>query len=243
MLFLHAFPLHRRMWSPQLTALAGRARCIALDHRGFGESNAVPPFTMDRYADDAIELLDVLEIREPVVVCGLSMGGYIAFALWRRHAERVRALILADTRPSADSSEGRRNREALIALARDKGSAAVAELQASTLLSKRTVARSPELLEDVRSMIAAQKPEAIIGATEAMLGRPDSTMTLGMITVPTLIVVGSDDTVTPPSDAEGMQRAIRDSRLERIPNAGHLSNLERPAAFNAVVTEFLASLG
>ena len=231
------------MWAPQVKALAGRMRCIALDHRGFGESAAEPPYTMDRYADDAIGLLDALDIRDPVVVCGLSMGGYVSFALWRRHAVRVRALVLADTRPTADTPDGRRNRAAVIELARTRGSAAVAELQAPTLLSSRTVERRPELLETVRTMITAQSADGIVGACEAMMDRPDSTGMLGSITVPALVVVGTDDGITPPANAEEMHRAIPGSRLERIPNAGHLSNLERPAAFNAILAEFLDKLG
>lgn len=242
LLLLHAFPLSRRMWAPQLAALAGRARCIAPDVRGFGESDGAPPFTMDRFADDAVALLDALGTREPVVVCGLSMGGYIAFALWRRHPERIRAMILADTRATADTAEGRVKRAGTIETARTRGSAAIAEQQALALLSARTVARCPGKLGDVRAMIAAQTPTAIVGATEAMLARPDSTPTLATITVPTLIIVGEDDAITPPADAEAMQRAISGSRLERIAGAGHLSSLERPSAFNEVVAEFLASL-
>lgn len=242
LLFLHGFPLHRRMWAAQLAALAGRAHCIAPDIRGFGESAPASPFSMDQFADDAIELLDAIGVMDPVVVCGLSMGGYIAFALWRRHPERVRALVLADTKPSADTAEGRRSRAAVIEMARSQGSAAIAELQASTLLSPHTIKRCPELLDSVRAMIAAQSPDAVIGATEAMLERPDSTPTLGTITVPTLVIVGSDDGITPPPVAEAMQQAIPGSRLEWLSGAGHLSNLERPAAFNGVVAEFLDSL-
>lgn len=241
-LFLHAFPLTRRMWRPQLAALAGRARCIAPDVRGFGESDPAEPHSMDQYADDAVALLDTIGVDEPVVVCGLSMGGYIAFALWRRHQDRIRALILADTRPTADTDEGRRNREALIDLARTGGSVAVADLQAPTLLVRRTLERCPEALEEVRAMIAAQSPEAIIGASRAMLDRPDSTPTLSTISVPVLLIVGSEDTLTPPPNAEAMQRAIAGSRLECVSGAGHLSNLDRPAAFNGIVAEFLESL-
>lgn len=243
LLFLHAFPLHRRMWAAQLAALAGHAHCIAPDLRGFGESTSAPPYTMDQYADDAIALLDTLGAVEPAVVCGLSLGGYVAFALWRRHAARIRGLILADTRPSDDTSDTRRNRAALIETAQTRGSAAIAELQAQSLLSAHTVERSPELLDSVRAMIAAQSPEAIVGGTQAMLDRPDSTATLGTITVPTLVIVGADDEITPPAVAQAMHEAIPGSRMERLPRAGHLSNLERPAAFNGVVAEFLDTLG
>ena len=242
LLLLHGFPLHRRMWAPQIAALAACAHCIAPDIRGFGESTAEPPFTMDQYADDAIALLDALGVTEPAVVCGLSMGGYIAFSIWRRHATRVRALVLADTRATADSPEGRRNREATIQTARSQGSAAIADAQAPTLLSSRTLERCPETVDAVRAMIAAQSPEAIVGASEAMRDRTDSTTTLGTISVPTLVIVGSDDTITPPEVAADMQRSIPGSRLEQIPNAGHLGNLERPAAFNGLVAELMSSL-
>ena len=243
LLLLHAFPLHRRMWAPQLAGLGGRARCIAPDLRGFGESPPEPPYTMDRFADDAVALLDALGVAEPVVVCGLSLGGYIAFAMWRRHPERIRGLILADTRATADTPEGAAKRHETIALVRHAGSAAVADRQASALLSPHTLQRTPEMLERVKAMISSQPPDGIAGATEAMLGRPDSTPTLATITVPTLIIVGEDDGITPPDVAETMRGAIRGSRLERIKHAGHLSNLERPAAFNGVVAEFLEAIG
>lgn len=243
LLLLHGFPLYRRMWAPQLAALAGRAHCIAADVRGFGESAADPPFTIDQFADDAVALLDSLGVTEPAVVCGLSMGGYIAFALWRRHPSRVRALVLADTRPAADTAETKKKRQELIQTVRARGSAAIAESQARAMLSARTLERCPEKLGEVQAMIAAQRPEAIAGASEAMLSRPDSTSTLATITVPVLIVVGDHDAITPPAISEEMNRAIPNSHLERLSGAGHLSSLERPAAFNGAVADFLATVG
>jgi 3-oxoadipate enol-lactonase len=243
LLLLHGFPLHRRMWAPQLAALSGRAHCIAPDVRGFGESAIAPPFTIDQFADDAVALLDSLGVTEPAVVCGLSMGGYIAFALWRRHPSRVRALVLADTRPTADTAETKEKRRELIQTVRTRGSAAIAESQARAMLSPRTLERCPEKLGEVQAMIAAQRPEAIAGASEAMLSRLDSTPTLATITVPALLVVGEHDSITPPAISEEMQHAIPNSRLERLSGAGHLSSLERPAAFNGAVADFLATVG
>jgi 3-oxoadipate enol-lactonase len=243
LLLLHGFPFTRRMWAPQLAGLTGRARCIAPDVRGFGETPADPPFTMDQYADDAIALLDALGVIERVVVCGFSMGGYIALALWRRHPERVRALILANTRANADGPEAVAGRHAIIGLARRDGPAAVAEHLAPKWLSPHTRRRSPETLGRLQAMAAAQSVEGIVGASEAMLHRPDSTETLATITIPTLIVVGEDDAITPPDVAEAMRRAIPHSRLEQLRLAGHLSSVERPAAFNGVVAEFLAEVG
>ncbi|HUF31086.1 MAG TPA: alpha/beta fold hydrolase [Gemmatimonadaceae bacterium] len=242
LLLLHGFPLNRRMWQPQLAALAGLAHCIAPDVRGFGDSDIAPPFTIDQFADDAISLLDAVGVTEPAVVCGLSMGGYIAFAIWRRHRDRVRALILADTRATADTEEAKVKRREVIETVRARGSGAIAESQARAMLSARTLERCPEALAEVQAMITSQRPEAIAGANEAMLARPDSTLTLATIAVPTLILVGEHDAITPPAISEEMQRAIPNSRLERLSGAGHLSSFERPAAFNGAVAELLETV-
>ena len=243
LVFLHGFPLTRRMWAPQLAGLSGRAHCIAIDLRGFGESPPEPPFTMEQFAADVIALLDAIGVAEPAVICGLSMGGYVAFEIWRRHPERVRGLILADTRATADTPETVVARHEAIRMAQHSGSAAIAEAQTPKLLSEHTRKRSPETAQSIKAMIAAQTVDAIVGATGAMIARPDSTATLGTISVPTLIIVGEDDAITPPEVAESMHRAIPSSRLERLRHAGHLSSVERPAAFSGVVAEFLDSIG
>jgi 3-oxoadipate enol-lactonase len=239
--FLHAFPLNRTMWAPQVSALGGEWRCIAPDYRGFGDSSQTPPFTMDRYADDVAELLDALNVERAVVV-GLSMGGYVAFALWRRHRDRVRALVLADTRAGADTSEGAERRRALIETARTQGSGAVANAQIASLMGKTSRERRPDVYDAAHRMMSVAPVTGIVGALEAMLHRPDSTPLLETITVPTLIVVGEEDVVTQPKEAQAMHAAIAGSRLEILAQAGHLSNLERPAAFNTVVSEFVAGL-
>ena len=239
--FLHAFPLNRSMWTPQTSALAADWRCIAIDFRGFGESAADGPFAIDRYADDVAQLLDELGVRRAIVI-GLSMGGYIAFALWRRHASRVRALVLADTRAGADSPETRERRHELMTLALHEGPAAVADRQLVGLLGKTTRERRPDIASAVRAIAASATVAGIIGALEAMLGRPDSTPTLATVTVPTLIVVGDQDVITPAKEARAMQAALPGSRLELLSSTGHLSSVERPAAFNAVLVEFLHSV-
>ena len=238
---LHAFPLNRMMWEPQIAALFGECRCIAPDLRGFGDSPRSGPYSIDQYADDVVALLDALQI-ERAVVGGLSMGGYVALALWRRHRKRIRALVLADTRSGADTDEGKQKRGELIALAQSEGSAAVADRQITGLLGKSTREKQPELVDRIRSIMAGESPAGIVGALEAMRDRPDSTPLLAGIDVPTLIVVGDEDVVTPPKEARAMHDAIRGSRLEVIPAAGHLSNLERPAAFNAALSDFVGSL-
>jgi len=239
--FIHGFPHNRTLWAPQVSALVDRARCIALDLRGFGESSRNGPFTIDQFADDVAMLLRMLGI-ERTVVAGLSMGGYIAFALWRRHREMVRALVLADTRAGADSEEARAKRLSLIDLARSRGSEAVADGQIVGMIGKSTREKRPALIDDVHRMLASAPVDGICGALEAMIGRIDSTPMLPTIDVPTLVVVGAEDVLTPVSEAEILHDAIRGSRMEVIEQAGHVSNVERPAAFNHVLSEFLAAL-
>jgi len=239
--FLHAFPLNRTMWDPQVTALVGECRCISIDFRGFGDSKASPPYSVDQYADDVAGVLDTLQIERAVVV-SLSLGGYVAFALWRRHRARVRALVLADTRAVGDTTDAVARRRGLIEIAETQGSVAVANLQIAGLVGKTTRDKRPDIYDAVHRLIAQAPVEGIVGALEAMISRPDSTPILSTIDVPTLIVVGGEDVVTPPRDARALHAAIPGSRIEVLQQAGHLSNIERPAAFNTVVTEFLASL-
>jgi 3-oxoadipate enol-lactonase len=237
---LHAFPLNRSMWEAQMAALLGECRCIAPDLRGFGDSPSTGPYSMDRYADDVAALLDALRI-EKSVICGLSMGGYVALALWRRHPSRIRGLVLADTRAAADTLDGAAKRIELIELARQEGVPAVVERQLPGLLGKSTREKHPDLMERIRSMVRTNV-EGVTGALEAMRTRPDSTRLLPTIDVPTLIVVGEEDAITPVKEARAMHAAIPNSRLEVVPEAGHLSNLERPAAFNTALSDFVGSL-
>jgi pimeloyl-ACP methyl ester carboxylesterase len=238
---IHAFPLNRTMWEPQIAALFGECRCIVPDLRGFGDSPKSGPYSMDIFADDVVALLDALLVDQ-AVFCGLSMGGYVALNIWKRHRGRVRALVLADTRASADTPEGRQKRDELIALARSEGAAAVAEKQITGLVGKSTREKQPELVERLREIMGSESVEGIAGALEAMKTRPDSTSILASIDVPTLVLVGEEDVVTPIKDAEAMHLAIRGSRMEIVPGAGHLSNVERPAAFNAALSDFVGSL-
>ena len=239
--FLHGFALDRTMWAPQTSAISTHYRCISIDVRGSGESPAGPPNTMDALADDVAAVLDRCGVQQATLV-GLSMGGYISFAFWRRHRARVRALLLADTRAGPDSDEALERRRQLIDVARSEGSAAVADRQVTALLGKTTRARHPDIVSFVRGMITRMRVDGIVGQLEAMMSRPDSTPTLSTIDVPVMTVVGDEDAITPPKEARSMHGAIRGSRLEVIAHAGHLSNLERPAAFNAVLVEFLSAL-
>ena len=243
-LFLHGFPHDRALWAQQRTALAPRVRCIAPDLRGFGATSANGPYSMDQYADDAVALLDALDF-ESAAVCGLSMGGYIALALWRRHPERVRGLVLCDTKASADSNEGRAGRDALIALAESNGAEAVADKLLAGMISNRTRERQPGLEAEVRAMMARQPVEGIVGALSAMRDRADSLATLRSITVPTLVLVGDDDLLTPPRDARVMLDALptqAEGSFVLVEGSGHLTSLERPAAVTHALADFLAML-
>ncbi len=239
LLLIHGYPLDRTLWAAQRAALADRARVIAPDLRGFGESGLpTGAMTMDEYADDLRALLDALGVKN-AVVGGLSMGGYIAFAFYRKYAHRVRALVLADTRPQPDSPEAKKGRDENAAVARAQGAAAIAERMLPKMLTPKTLAETPALAQAVRAMLARQPVDGIVAALAALRDRPDSTPTLAQITVPTLVVVGAEDTLTPPKDAEAMQQAVKGAHLVSIPNAAHLSNYEQPEPFTRAVMEFL----
>ncbi len=241
LLFVHAFPLNRTMWAPQVSALVERRRCVAADLRGFGESSVASPYSMEQYADDLAHLLDQLRVPK-VVIAGCSMGGYVAFAFWRRHRDRVRAMVLADTRAGADQEDTLARRRHLIEVARTEGATAVANLQIPGIVGKTTRERQPDTYDAVHRMIAQAPVDGIVGALEAMMLRPDSTATLATIDVPTLIVVGEEDVLTPVKEARTLHERIPGSRMEVIAQAGHLCNMERPAAFNHLLTEFLGAL-
>jgi 3-oxoadipate enol-lactonase len=189
---------------------------------------------------DAAALLGLLGI-EKAVVAGCSMGGYAAFAFVRRHPARLDGLVLQDTRPGADTEEGRANRVSLAARVLEEGAAAAVEAFLPKLVGETTKRENPELVDRLRDRILAASPEGIAQALHGLGARPDSHDTLDRIQVPTLVVVGEEDVLTSPADAEAMAARIAGSRLEVIPRAGHLSNLENPAAYNEALARFLDS--
>jgi 3-oxoadipate enol-lactonase len=239
--FIHAFPLNRTMWAPQLSALVEQCRGIAVDLRGFGESSVIPPYSIEQYADDLAHLIEQLRF-ERVVIVGASMGGAIAFALWRRHRRLVRALVLAGARAGVDSDETLARRRHLVHLAREQGSIAVASAQISALIGRTTREKQPDTFDAVHRMAATAPVEGVVGALEAMMLRPDSVGTLPTIDVPTLVIAGDEDTATPMTEAQLIHEQVPGSRLQVVEQSGHLSNMERPASFNHVLTEFLVSL-
>jgi 3-oxoadipate enol-lactonase len=240
---VHGYPLSQKMWEPQMKALSNQAHVIAVDLRGHGESEAVSGnASMEQFADDIAELIKALKIDQKIVICGLSMGGYVAFAFVRKYAALTAALVLAATRAGNDSAEGKAGRDQAAETARTKGIEAVGEGMLPKMLTRENFENNPMLTAKVRSIMYSISLEGMVGDLMALKGRPDSRPMLESITIPTLILHGADDQLIPPQEAKDMHSGIRGSRLELIPNAGHLLNLEQPAAFNAAMGSFLSEL-
>jgi pimeloyl-ACP methyl ester carboxylesterase len=241
-LWIHGYPLSALLWEFQVTDLADIARQITPDLRGHGQTEpAPPPYSMELLADDCVRLLDHLGFAGPVVVGGLSMGGYVALELCRRHPERVGGLILAATRAGADSAEGKVGRDQAAETAKTRGVAAVVEAMLPRLLAPATYAEQPDLVEYVREMMLETSVEGVVGALAAMRDRVDSTGDLPEFDMPALVIHGAEDQLIPVTEAESLAAALPDAELVIIPGAGHLPNLEQPDAFNDVVRGFLES--
>ena len=242
LVFVHAFPLNRRMWEPQVQTLSTTFRTITIDLRGHGESDApMWRYTMEQFADDVIGVLDHLSISQATFV-GLSMGGYTLLALYRTYPQRVSGLVLADTRAEADTEDVRTGRMSMAQIAYQKGAETIAKLMLPKLLSSETVTTKPHLVEVVHSLITTTKISEIVGDLIGMADRPAATDLLPTIACPTLVIVGEDDVATPPTDVQLMAERIPQARFEIIPHAGHLSNLEQPEAFNHALNTFLQPL-
>ena len=244
-LMVHGFPLNRSMWDPQIGSLrASGARVIAPDLRGFGASEAGPPgpLTMEHHADDMAALLDARGVSEPVVFVGLSMGGYIGFAFWRRHRSRVRAFVLADTRAQPETPEGKAARAETASAAEELNSPkpAIDAMQPRLFAPSLRAGSLPEVL--TLGMMRSTSARAVADGARGLAARVDSFPTLPSIDVPTLVIVGEHDQLTPPSDSARVAGGIAGARLVTIDGAGHMSNLENPEAFNAALLEFVGSL-
>jgi pimeloyl-ACP methyl ester carboxylesterase len=238
-LLVHAFPVDASMWAEQVAALGGETGVLAPSLPGFGSTEgAGDVLTVDAMADFLARELDRAG-ADRAVVCGLSMGGYAAFSFWRRHKDRVAGLLLADTRAEADDEAGKERRRAVAQKARTEGSGAIAE-NPPPLLSERA---DPTLWEKVKEMIRRQPGEAIAAASLGMAERPDSRPILPTIDVPTTIVVGEADTLTPPPMSEAMAEAIPNAELVVLEAAGHLSNLESSEAFVSALRNLAARVG
>jgi 3-oxoadipate enol-lactonase len=246
-IFLHAFPLNRQMWAGDMRSLLteggtqGQFRLVALDWPGFGESDIVDEVsTMEQLADIVAQLMDTLGMQQ-AILCGLSMGGYVAFAFLRKYPQLLAGLILADTRPGADTPERRADRENMARIAMTEGTEAIANLQLPKLISDYTRQHGPQLETRLRQMINEATPQGIAAALRGMAQRADSTDLLPKINVPTLVIVGEQDALAPPDEARAYAQQIPNSQFVVIPYAGHVSNMEQPEAFLQAVRGFLGN--
>lgn len=240
---LHAFPLSAAMWETQYGPIGSVSRLITPDLPGFGRSpSARGQPSVDLMADEVKDLLDHIGL-DTVVLGGLSMGGYVTMAVLRRHRERVRAIVLADTKAGADTEAARASRERMAeAMLAGGDTAALAEDLLPTLVGQTTLKTRPDVVELVRSHIRASEPTAIAWAQRALAARPDSVDTLRRASLPALVIVGEEDVLTPPAEAEAMAAALPGAALVRIRQAGHLSALEQATAFSEAITSWLSSL-
>jgi 3-oxoadipate enol-lactonase len=236
-LLVHGFPLSRELWAPIVPQLESSYRLILPDLRGFGGSEGSDEADMGRFADDLRALLDHCGETRPVVLVGLSMGGYIGFEFVRRYPDRVRALVLANTRAAADSEEQARSRHETADRVLREGSAVVADSMLDKLFAP---AASPELRARWHAIMAAAPPQGVAAALRAMAPRPASFDTLASFARPVLIIAGADDAIASHDDAEAMRRAAPDARLEVVSDAGHLTPVEQPERFGALLRDFLA---
>jgi pimeloyl-ACP methyl ester carboxylesterase len=240
LVLLHAFAADRTLWQPQVHALSGKHRVIAVDLRGFGASgrtdgNAVE---VDRYADDVAALLTGIGLA-PSVIGGISLGGYVALALAERHPHLLRGLLLANTRAGADTELAKTGRQTLAQELREQGSAAVVAFYGDKLFGPTM---SEHARQTIRAMMLRQHPQAMVSALLGMARRPDRTALLGSIAVPTLILSGTADTLIPSSESRTMHERIPGSVFVDIADAGHLSNLDKPEEFNRAVSAFMEEL-
>jgi 3-oxoadipate enol-lactonase len=247
-LLVHGFPLDHTMWAAQIDALAEVARVIAPDLRGFGGTplgnvDLSLGVAMEQYADDLVELLDALAIREPVVLCGFSMGGYIAWQFVRKYPERLRALVQIDTRAAADIDEARAGRIKMAEKVAEWGSPRVAEMMGPNLFAPQSFEKLPEVLRAVCEVVGRTLPAGIAAAQRGMAARPDMRDLLPKIAVPTLVIAGEDDAIIPAKEMESMAAAIPGAKFVAIPGAGHMTTMENPAAVNQALVGFVQGLG
>lgn len=243
LVLLHPFPFEGGFWQPQVEAMSDRYRVLAPDLRGFGIDRRTLPaaMTMERHAADVRDLLDSEGI-ESAVLCGMSMGGYVAMAFAQQWPERTDALILCNTRASADDAAGFVAREKTALDALEHGAAVIARAMLPKLLSERTRQHEPQLLQRIEAMIARQRPNAIAASSRGMALRPDRHAFLRTWTKPAFVITGSDDELMPLPTSEAMRDALPNGRMLVLPGAAHLSSVEQPSAFNEALIDFLGSL-
>lgn len=243
LLLIHGFPLNSNLWESQMEDLRDVARVLAPDLRGHGLSApGKQPYSISMMAEDCLGLLEAVGVQQPAVVCGHSMGGYVALEFFRQFPEWVSALILVSTRATADTEEGKAKRDEMAQRAHDEGVTIVAHDMLPALFAPQNYEEDEELVGFVRDMMESTSLKGMVGALQAMKERPDSTPLLAEIDVPVLIVQGEEDQIVGMEEAEAMYEAIEDAQLTVIPGAGHLPNLEQPMSFNEAVWDFLQML-
>jgi 3-oxoadipate enol-lactonase len=230
------------MWREQIAAFGSRHRVIARDLRGFGKSPAASKVTRESMADDVAAILDALGIREPIVLCGLSMGGYVAFQFWRKYRERLRALVLCDTRAVADTPEAAQGRREQMKRVGSEGMQPMATAMIGKLFAPRTGANQAQLVERERNTMLSADPAGVTAALEALATRPDVSRNLPEISCPTLVVVGEHDAISPVAEMRTLAAAIPNAEFVVLDDCGHMSPLESPRAFNRALEEFLSGL-
>ena len=241
-LFVHGFPLDHQMWREQFP-LASDFRVIAPDLRGFGKTTVTEgTVTMETHADDLAALLDELKISERIVLCGLSMGGYVAWQFQRKYEDRLRGLILCDTRAIADSPEAVENRRKLAATVLEHGTEPVAAAMMPNLFTEASTEKRREAIELTRQTLIANSPAGIAAASLGMAKRPEVTADLPGIETPTLLIVGEDDSISTVEEMRGIAEAMPNAELIVVPEAGHMSPLENPEPVNSAVFEFIQQI-
>jgi 3-oxoadipate enol-lactonase len=242
-IFLHGFPFSHKMWEPQMSMLPQNIRTISYDVRGHGFSDVGDgQYTIEMFVDDLIALLDYLVI-ERAIVCGLSMGGYIALRVVEQHPERIAGLVLCDTKSEPDTNEAKIKRTTTLKMIKSSGVHSFAEDFVKSIFWEGTFTNNPAAIEFIKQIIHANSPLGICGTLLALASRTDTTPSLPSIHVPTCLIVGEHDKLTPPSAARMMHESIAGSELHILPQAGHMSNLENSKSFNEVLTTFLRRHG
>ena len=241
-IFIHGFPFNKNMWQPQMNVFKETHRVIALDLRGFGNSSIIKEeISIALFADDLIQFMDKLKIRK-AVVCGLSMGGYIALNAVKRYQERFSAIVFSDTQCIADNEEVRKKRMNTIEQINQDGLEKFAEGFVKNIFCESSLLNKPDLVEKILNVILSTSPNTIMGTLKALAERSETCSTLNSISIPTLILCGKEDKVTPTEQSEMMNKAIKNSIFHIIDTAGHMSNLENSNAYNLYLKEFLAYL-
>ena len=248
LVLLHGFPLDHTMWKAQIDALKGTCHVIAPDLRGFGRStlaagDAEYGVDMKRYAADVGAVLDEMGVSEPAILCGFSMGGYVLWQLVRQFPERVRAIVLCDTKATADSQLARTTRLNMAEEVLLSGAGPIAESMLPKLLAPATLANHPDVVDEVDAMMRHTAPEAIAAAQRGMARRPDVRASLPGIQVPALVLVGAEDAISPPQEMREIATALPQAEFVEVPAAGHMSPLENPVAVNDALIRFVAGLG